>query len=83
MKTIWEDDGTNGPVLICCPPPEKTQPKTFELSDGRRVLAQLWKGELYPMTYANLTQARRAVEKLGPQWRVTGKRPYYATYIGE
>lgn len=79
MKTIWEDDGTNGPVLICCLPP----PRLFKLNDGRRVLAKECKGDLHPVTYANITQATKAVARLGWNWRVTGNRPYYATYREE
>jgi len=55
------------------------EPLTTELRDGRVVLAKLYEGSPSAITYANLTQARRAAEKAGPQWYVSGFRPFFVT----
>ena len=55
---------------------------TTKLANGREVLARELKGYgPYPMTYANYTQAAKAVAKLGPGWSVRRflGRPFYAT----
>ena len=55
------------------------EPLTTELRDGRTVLAKLYKGSPSAITYANLTQAKRAADKAGPQWYVSGFRPFFVT----
>jgi hypothetical protein len=54
--------------------------KTVKLRCGRVVLAKDVHGEPYPVTYSNLTQAKRKVAELGSGWsvlRLPGSRPIY------
>jgi len=98
MKTIWDSDGVDEPVLICCPPEFPCtcdanldsietckRHGMFRLHDGRWVTAKPYEGELSAKTYANLTQAETARQKMTQphDWRVTGRRPYFVTLIGE
>lgn len=53
--------------------------ETVILHNGREVLAKRTMGELWAVTYANETQAKRKIEQLGPGWTLTGFRPYYVT----
>lgn len=54
------------------------QTLTVELRDGRVVKAKADRdGRLWAVTYANLTQANKAAEKLGSGWEVCGRRPSY------
>lgn len=52
---------------------------TTQLRNGIEVLAKATKtGFVHPVTYANLTQAQRKVEKLGAGWKVVGiGRPFF------
>ncbi len=48
-------------------------------SNGREVLAKLYKGEPSAVTYANRTQANKRALELGPGWFVSNfmGRPFY------
>ena len=49
---------------------------------GIEVTAKLYEGEPYAITYANRTQAQRAVDLLGAGWTVYQfGRPFYAGRI--
>ncbi len=51
---------------------------TVELRNGTVVKAKKDRdGRLWAVTYANVTQANKAAEKLGPGWEVCGLRPYF------
>jgi len=57
----------------------ENEPLTTRLNDGRTVLAKMYEGEPYAVTYANRTQAAKRVALLGPGWYV-GRglgRPFY------
>ena len=43
---------------------------TTTLRNGQVVLAKMYKGDVYPKTFANLTQARNAAEASGGYVRV-------------
>ena len=43
---------------------------TTKLRNGIEVLAKLYKGDLHPITYVNLTQAKNSVAKMGEGWQV-------------
>lgn len=47
-----------------------SEPLTTKLNRGTEVTAKLYKGEAFPITYANRTAAEKAAEKLGPEWTV-------------
>ena len=46
------------------------EPLTKRLNNGMVVLAKLYEGEPYAVTYANRTQAANKVAALGPGWHV-------------
>jgi hypothetical protein len=54
-------------------------PLMFRLNNGREVLAKMYEGEPYPVTYANRTQAERKAAELGAGWAVFRfmGRPFY------
>lgn len=53
-------------------------PQTVTLRDGREVLAKAGYGkQLWPVTYANRTQAHKKLAALGPGWFVADvRRPF-------
>lgn len=46
------------------------EPLTKKLNNGMTVLAKMYEGEPYAVTYANRTQANKKVTALGPGWHV-------------
>jgi len=46
------------------------EPLLFRLNNGREVLAKLYQGEPYPVTYSNRTQAERKAAEMGAPWAV-------------
>jgi hypothetical protein len=53
---------------------------TTKLNNGCVVLAKLYKGDVYAVTYANITQAEKSAAKLqaqGVECKVIGNRPYF------
>lgn len=60
-----------------------SMPLTYAMYDGRIVLAKPYKGEIYPVTYANVTMATRKSGEMnlaGFKAWVTGNRPYFVTF---
>lgn len=55
------------------------EPITAKLNNGREVLAKVYEGEPYPVTYSNRTQAERKAAELGHPWAVFRfrGRPFY------
>lgn len=49
---------------------------TYKLNNGAVVLAKLYKGEPFPLTYANRTQAKNAAAKVGGEVIQCG-RPFF------
>jgi hypothetical protein len=64
---------------------EDNGPLTYKLNNGIYVLAKLYKGEPYPVTYANRTQAHRKAAELGEPWDVFqfSGRPFYVAKRGQ
>ena len=57
-----------------------TEPLTYTLRNGIKVIAKMYKGEVHAKTFANRTQAAKAAEQLGPEWEVCQwGRPFYVT----
>lgn len=55
-----------------------TAPLTKKLNNGREVVAKIYNGEPYAVTYANRTQANRKAVELGEGWAVYQfGRPFY------
>jgi hypothetical protein len=56
------------------------EPLTYTLRNGIKVVAKVYKGEVHAKTFANRTQATKAAEQLGPEWKVCQwDRPFYVT----
>lgn len=57
--------------------PAAAEPLTTTTRDGLTVAAKADRnGRVWIKMFANLTQARRAAEKLGPDWGVSARRPF-------
>ncbi len=54
----------------------ENRPLTIKLHNGLTVLARMNHGEPTAVTYGNLTQARRAAERVSGEVR-SGRRPFY------
>lgn len=61
-------------------PATTTEPLTYTLRNGIKVIAKMYKGDVCAKTFANRTQAAKAAEQLGPEWTVCQwDRPFYVT----
>ena len=61
-----------------------TQTLTTTLNNGRTVLAKVYKGDVVAKTYANRTQALKALELVGEGWTICQwGRPIYVVKIEE
>lgn len=57
-------------------------PLTVRLNNGREVLAKMSNGKPYEKTFANRTQAEKALAKAGPGWTIYHfGRPWYVGRI--